>query len=140
MQCTTCQSDNVQRLSLIYEQGTHNIRTTGHTTGAGVGIGRGGLGFGGGSATTTTTGKSQTIAARKAAPPDKKKIGIPFAIAAVGLVLMPVMGTPVLLIALAIGGFLFWKYSQYNKNVYPPLYAAWEKSWLCNKCGAIYQQ
>jgi len=141
MQCTTCQSDNVQKLSLVYEQGTQNIRTSSHTTGGGVGFGRGGLGVGGGSATTTTTGRSQSIAAQRAAPPDKKKIGIPFTIAGAGLAIALIWGAiPIFLIALAVGGFLFWKFSQYNKNVYPPLYAEWQRSWLCNKCGTIYQQ
>ena len=139
MHCPTCQSDNVQKLSLVYEQGTQKIRTKGRTRGGGVGIGRGGLLAGAGSATTTTTGKSQSIAAEKAAPPDKKQMMLPVGIIAAGILI----GFKAVLVGLAlvaIGGFIFWKFHQYNKQVFPPLYAQWEKSWLCNRCGTIYTQ
>jgi hypothetical protein len=140
MQCKTCNSDNVQKLSVVYEQGTQNIKTKGRTMGSGVGVGRGGLGAEFGTATTTTTGKSQSIAAQKAAPPEKKKIAIPILLIAGGIIIMAAMNVLVGLVALAIGGFLFWKYFQYNKNTFPPLYDTWQQSWLCNKCGAIYMQ
>lgn len=137
MQCPACQSDNTQKLSLVYEQGTQNIRTTGRTYGGGGGIGRGGLGGGFGSATTTTTGKQQTIAAQKAAPPDKKKIILPIIIIAVGIFLFFQM-FPLGLLVTAGGGFLFWKFYRYNSDTFPPLYAQWEKSWVCNKCGTVF--
>lgn len=140
MQCTQCNSDNVQKLSVIYEQGTQNIRTTGRTVGSGAGIGRGGLGAGFGTATTTTTGKSQSIAAQKAAPPDKKKIIIPIALIAAGLIVLFAIHAFTGIALIAIGAFIFWKFTQYNNTTYPPLYAEWQRSWLCNKCGTIYAQ
>lgn len=140
MQCTTCNSDNVQKLSVVYEQGTQNIKTTGRTRGGGVGFGGGGLGAGLGLARTTTKGTSQSIAAQKAAPPEKKKIAIPIMLIIGGLIAMGAIHMIVGLIMLAIGGFLFWKFSQYNKQNYPPLYSEWQNSWLCNKCGAVFVQ
>lgn len=133
MQCTQCNSDNVQRLSLVYEQGTQNISATSRTTtsyGFGQGFSRG---------TTTTTGKSQSITAMKAAPPNKKKIIIPIVLIVAGLFLMK-QGELWALIISAVGGFLFYFYFKYNRNVYPRLYADWENSWLCNRCGTIYLQ
>jgi hypothetical protein len=125
----------------VYEQGTQHIKTRGRTYGSGVGFGRGSLMGGFGSATTTTTGKSQSIAAKKAAPPAKRPIILAIGILAVGLVaLFGFQAVLFGLILLAVGSFLFWKFYQYNKDTFPPLYAAWEKSWLCNKCGAVYVQ
>jgi hypothetical protein len=141
MQCKSCGSDNVQKLSLVYEQGTQNIKTTGRTYGSGVGVGRGGIGAGFGSARTTTTGKSQSLAAKKAAPPEKKPIALAIGVIVIGLfIAIAIDAVAVGLIAVAIGGFLFWTFYRYNKNTFPPLYAEWDKSWLCNKCGAVYVQ
>lgn len=143
MQCTQCNSDNVQKLSLVYEQGTQNIQTTGHTTGAGVGFGSGGLGAAFGSARTTTAGKSQSITAQKAAPPNKKPLILQVVLTIVGILLLMadfkggwaiVLGWGLI----ATGGFMIWKSYQYNKNTYPPLYAEWQRSWFCNKCGSIF--
>lgn len=143
MQCTRCNSDNVQRLEVIYEHGTQNIKTKGRTSGSAVGFGGGGLGVGFGSATTTTTGTSQSLMAKKAAPPAKKPIAAPILLILIGLFAMingsgpfPIVG----FILAGIGGFLFWKYSQYNKQTYPPLFATWQASWLCNKCGTIFAE
>lgn len=144
MQCTRCNSDNVQRLEVVYEQGTQNIKTTGRTTGSGVGFGNGGIGVGLGSATTTTTGTSQSLMAKKAAPPTKKPIAVPIVLIIIGLISLMMTGAGFFILAgialIGLGGFLFWKYSQYNKLTYPPLFATWQSSWLCNKCGTIFAE
>ncbi|AYL96693.1 hypothetical protein [Mucilaginibacter celer] len=75
----------------------------------------------------------------KAAPPNKKKIIIPIVLIVIGLFLMK-QGELWALVIAGFGGYLFYAYFNYNRNVYPRLYADWEKSWLCNKCGAIYLQ
>lgn len=145
MQCTQCNSDNVQKLSLVYEQGTQNIQTTGYTTGSGVGVGSGGLGVGFGSTRTTTTGKSQSIVAQKAAPPDKKSLVLPIVMVIGGIffLMASFKGGWAIVLGwglIAAGGFMIWKGYQYNKNTYPPLYTEWQRSWFCNKCGSIFMQ
>lgn len=135
MQCTQCNSDNTQRLSVIYQSGTQNISTTSRTYGGG-----GGSGFGLGAATTTTSGTAQSYLATKAAPPPKKSYK---------MLLLIVPGIAIgafaenMLIAAIIGGFgafLCYKSYRYNKDVYPGLRAIWLKSWHCNKCGTIYSE
>ncbi|MBI4999023.1 MAG: hypothetical protein HZC22_19395 [Rhodocyclales bacterium] len=137
MECPQCKSDNTQRLEVIYENGTQDIKTTSSTVGAGF-SGRGGLGV----ANTTTTGKSQSMAAQKAAPPERRfSVGGLVAIV-IGLFFVFVIGGGAIVIGalcVAGGGYLMNKAMQYNKNVWPGLYQTWQASWYCQKCGTIYQ-
>jgi hypothetical protein len=85
--CPTCKSDNIQRLSVIYEGGLSHIDT--ESSGTVAGVGRGGVGAG--AVALTTTGTSQTAASKRAAPPEKKNyvgplMGI-FIAAFIGMVL-----------------------------------------------------
>lgn len=143
--CPQCSSDNVQRLEVVYEQGTQNINTTSHSVGGGGGIGGGGFGGGLGSATTRTSGTAQTSAAKKAAPPAKKGtvsvlIGLLIVGAVIGAMFDHFIGLSIFL-GLGFWGFtIFKKNSAYNNNVHPGLYQQWLKSWMCNKCGNIYEQ
>ena len=133
MNCPQCKSDNVQRLSVIYEGGTQKINTTSSSFGSGV-SNRGGFGLG--TATTRTQGTAQTKAAEKAAPPKKKNYALAVVLIVLGLFLTT---QSVIFILLAgLGGYLAYKANAYNKETYPPLYSTWEKSWQCNKCGEIY--
>lgn len=133
MNCPQCKSDNVQKLSVIYDAGTHKINTTSSTFGSGVGN-RGGFGIG--TATTRTQGTSQTKAAEKAAPPKKKNYMWAAIIIAVGLFLS--IESIAFILVLPIGGYLAYRAYTYNSVNYPPLFSAWEKQWMCNKCGEIY--
>ena len=72
MKCTNCTSENTQRLEVLYKIGTQNIATTSNSAGAGIG---GGFGFGG--VRTSTSGKSQSLLASEAAPPEKQKLTMP---------------------------------------------------------------
>lgn len=132
MQCPKCNSDNTQRLSVIYQSGTQHISTTSRTYGGG-----GGSGFGVGGASTTTSGTSQSYLASKAAPPKKKPLALAIGIIVVGFLAFYVQFLLALLI-LAAGGFLAYKAFRYNKEVYPGLRQEWQRSWHCNKCGTIY--
>jgi len=133
MQCTECNSDNVQKLSLVYEQGTQNINATSST------ITNHGFGQGFSTGTTRTSGTTQSITAQRAAPPAKKKIIIPIVAIVAGFVLAKYGELWGLLVSV-VGGIYFYTSFLYNRNVYPRLYANWQNSWLCNKCGAIYMQ
>ena len=139
MQCPICNSDNTQRLEVVYHGGTQDINTTGATIGGAHG---GGL-FGWGGAVTKTTGQSQSILAQRAAPPMKMeyKRGIIFSSA--GFLTLAVGSTTGAMLAgaaiLATGCYFIFTAFQFNAKQLPGLYQHWQKSWLCNKCGEIYK-
>lgn len=140
MQCVKCNSDNVQKLSVIFQSGTQNINTTSRTFGSGIGFGNGGGLLGVGSASTKTTGQSQSHLAGIASPPKKKKYDIPLLIiffAIVALVANIISGAFFILPLVAAVLFGYRAY-QYNKTQWPPKYQEWSNSWHCNKCGVIY--
>ena len=139
MQCPKCSSDNTQRLEVIFESGTQQIRTVSNTVGGGGAYGGGP--FGGG-AVTSTSGTQQTASAQKASPPTKKSYVGPILLA---IVSVPVVFNPSLeyfLFAAPAMGLAYWLWrraSDYNTNVWPGLKKIWSESWMCNKCGNIYQ-
>ena len=139
MQCPKCSSDNTQRLEVVYESGTQQIRTMSNTVGGGGAYGGGPFG---GAAVTSTSGTQQTASAQKAAPPTKKSY--------IGPVLLSVISFPVLFnpsveyfvfaaACTALAVWLWRRASDYNTNVWPGLKKLWLESWMCNKCGNIYQ-
>lgn len=127
MQCTRCQSNNTQHLQVIYEAGTQVINTTSRTT----------EGLGG----TSAHGISRSIAAKKAAPPPKNRLykaGIVLLIIAlIAFYFQFALFFTILL--LAIGTTLCVFSYKYNTEKWPPIYKVWEGSWMCGKCGNIYQ-
>lgn len=136
MQCVKCNSDNVQKLSVIFQSGTHQINTRSNTVGGGAGFG----GFLGGGASTRTTGQQQSHLAGIASPPKKKKYDIPFIIlflATVALVANLISGAFFILPLLA-AVLLSYRAYTYNKTQWPSKYQEWSNSWHCNKCGVIY--
>lgn len=140
MQCPQCKSDNVQKLSIIYESGTHQINTTSHTIGGGIGSTSGGVG----TANTHTTGQSQSLLAQKSAPPKKKSLGLAILVLFVGVIfLFMAMGgsnssSKVFIASIPVSLFLGFRAFKYNREVYPGEYQNWLKMWHCHKCGAIY--
>ena len=135
MQCDKCNSDNTQRLEVVFENGTSNINTRSHSAGAGIG---GSFGVGG--VTTKTSGVSQTMQGEKAAPPSKK----PFKWAVISIIAgwLFLSGSGGMLaigaLLIATGAYFIYAAFNYNKNDWPPLYKYWQECWLCNKCGTIY--
>jgi hypothetical protein len=138
MQCTKCNSDNTQRLTVVYEHGTQNINTTGHS--AGVGDVAGSLGFGG--VRTKTRGTSKTTMAQKASPPEKKPMKAGVILAIIGFFCFSGHGNMKIIAAvlMAVGAYNIYRAISYNSNKWPELYRYWSNSWLCNKCGTIYHQ
>lgn len=142
MNCTNCNSDNTQRLEVIFEGGTQHINTTSNTAGGGLMTG-GGAGFG---AKTTTQGTSMSAAAQKAAPPMRKSFKASIIIILIGLFwtylntinhfdfISAIIGIAVV----AGGGYLGYKSFKYNSEVHPGLYNYWLNSWMCQKCGTIF--
>lgn len=139
MQCTKCESDNVQSLSVIYESGTQQINTKSFTSGGGLGLSGGGLGAGIGGGRTKTSGTQQSQLAAKAAPPKKKSFSATIIIILIGIIAIYFeLPTIILLLAIMIGGFLGYRAFKYNKEEYPSKYQTWVNSWHCNKCGTIF--
>lgn len=130
MLCPQCQSDNIQRLEVIYEGGTQNISASSVTGGVG---GRAGLG-----AVTSTSGQSQSVLAKKLSPPAKKQVGrllllFPFVILAF------MIDTVVGCVAIAAIVLFMFTNSTYNNKEWPALYQEWIKQWYCNKCGSVFK-
>lgn len=131
MFCKQCDSPDVQKLSLVYENGLTFVDT--RTNGAGVGIGRGGLGVGVGSG--RTRGTQTTALSAKAAPPAKKKWG--GALALTLLMLLLVAFSAWFWIGVLLVGYLVVTNMQYNRNVWPGLMSRWDAAYMCGRCGAI---
>jgi hypothetical protein len=140
MQCSKCNSENTQRLEVIYEGGTNivNLSTSG--------VGLGGDGFGVGSA--TTSGVTQSTLASKSSPPIQQKIsfiGNCF-LWILGITLLPGLGGTggsfvVGLISLSFLIYLgrsTYKKRKFNSDIWPQLYQDWKNSWMCHKCGHIF--
>ena len=141
MQCKSCGSENTQRLSVAYQNGTSTINTRSNSVG--VGVGSGGLGLG--SATTTTSGTSTSLLAARAAPPPKKRYRSAFIIpVAIWIVAMffgkSFTGTALNVIAYAVLAFFLFRAYQFNSQKWPQLYRHWQSMWICQKCGLTYSQ
>ena len=148
MKCPKCESENTQRLEVAFHSGTQNISTTSNT--AGVGIGSGGrIGFGGG--VTTTSGQSQSVLAAACAPPVKKSYKLPLLGVLFGLLSGFVyfsrgdlaaifMGLATVSVISGVSGYVLYSRFQFNSKDWPKIYQHWAQSWICHKCGGIYQQ
>lgn len=141
-ECPACHSENTNKLSMTYEAGLSNIKT--RTTGLGVGVGRGGIGLGIGGG--KTKGTTQTQESQRAAPPPKKRFIKPLAlILIITVVVSLVVGKnhilqPVISIVwlLSSVGWIAWAV-YYNTKQWPALKLIWDKSFICNRCGQVFQ-
>lgn len=137
MICSKCNSENTQRIEVIYSHGANYIKTRDSSTG--IGFIRGGIGVG--ARKSITQGLMSSKLARIVSPPKKKNFKLPIFLIVIGLFLL---SSPMgLNKALGGGGVLLsvilvYKNEKYNSNVLPGLYSIWQNSWLCNKCGEIY--
>jgi hypothetical protein len=151
LRCPSCNSTDLKRLSIAYQEGRFSVNTNSRLRGVVVGasgpdvvIGRG-----------TTRGVQQSDLSRKLSPPTKwsyrKLILWSITISLVALVVYvrsvmsqpgPASTLPVTLyaitfpIVLAILLALVWRH---NHSVYERLYANWDRSFICQRCGAVSQ-
>lgn len=135
LQCPSCQSDNVTRLEVLYQQGmtqethqTKQFQQRGHhrhVTGQGE-----------------TTVVAQSELSKKAAPPEKAQWGIYLLIPLVGMLFgaIPIAGIVLWLGTVALAIWLIRKVMRHNKEVWPGQMAKWQKSWMCNRCGAVFEK
>ena len=133
--CPHCQSENVMRKSVVYEQGA----TTGTSKGKGFGIGLNGN-------VTLMTGKttntSITSLATRCAPP-KKPMNMLIYGALLGLVIGAAADA---LIFKNFGTIVFagivyfsWKYNKKIQTQWHSEMAEWEKEYICMRCGYEYK-
>ncbi len=142
MVCQNCASLDLQKLSLVFEYGLSHIATS--TGGVGVGVGMGGIGVGVGGG--NTRGTQVSAIALRAAPPKQRTTT-----AAVWMVLCAIIAVfcfisrsetaatyGVFFLAAAAGAFFMLRSTtQYNRDVWPGLWQAWDRSYLCLRCGTM---
>ena len=138
MQCNQCGSTHTQRLQMTYEGGTQLISTRSHTgdmldlsdslrlTGH----------------VTTTSGVSSSVLAQRAAPPVKRKLTTMLIVTLVGFGLF--RGSEdyntIGFLMMLFGAYKVFDAIRFNSRRWPALYQHWQDSWLCHKCGHVYQQ
>lgn len=129
--CPNCESGNVQSYQVAFESGLSDV----NTKSSGFSFGGAGLNFGSGK----TKGTSQTAMSQKTAPPRKFSYIRPFII---GLIVAFVTSffirepafLPNIVFVAVTGGLVYRAYS-FNSKQWPELRQAWEKSFICHKCG-----
>ena len=141
LHCPQCRSAEVRRLSLVYRAGTSEVQTRSGT----IGMGATGAGLGAGFASTVTQGTHQSLLAIDTAPPQKKSVPLAFFLLALGLLMIAagVSGEGVAFLVLgpllSIIGWWYLKAARTFNKKYPQLLARWEASFLCMRCGRVFQ-
>ena len=151
MECLVCQSTNLVKVSLAYEQGLSEYK--GQSRSRGMSLGNAGLGLWGGR--TKSTGTFQTRLSARLSPPTKwsywtiVKVWFAGLIVAwfVGIALAPAnaykakeftrefaWAMDAYVAALVFFGWLVWRY---NRRVFPVRRRIWDGSFLCRRCGEI---
>ena len=104
MICSSCESPQITKLSLIFDSGTAHTSST--TTGTGVGFAGGRMGVGVGVGRTKATTMSTT--AMRAAPPAKKSIRLWWLVVLIGFFTLGIHGVGFVL-AIALMGLGGWR-------------------------------
>ena len=154
LRCPKCNSTDLKKVSLAYEEGL--FRSEGRTRLRAVAVGSGGPDLVVGRATTRGTEKSAL--SKKLTPPVKwsylKVIGwsvlvflfagwLVFYVNTVTTNATRVLSAPLTAFALISGAvfvlllFVVWKHNHSN---YQTQYAQWDKSFICERCGTVSQQ
>ena len=148
MECAVCQSTNLVKVSLAYEQGLSAYK--GRSRSHGLSLGTGGLGLWGGSA--KTTGTFQTRLSARLSPPTKWSYWKTFKWWLPGFIILWFVGIAVeenapsakefiRLFNWGMDGyagalvFLWWFIWRYNHRVFPAQYTRWDRSFMCRRCG-----
>jgi hypothetical protein len=142
--CPKCTSGEVRKLSMIYNEGLSIINTRTQSSAAGIGFSGGGVGFGSSHGSAHTTGRQQTALSKQASPPAKKHTilwggaSVIMAIWTLTSFFPITFGSFILLGLTALGVRLTLKAWQFNRDEYPDMYAKWEQSFMCNRCGEVF--
>jgi hypothetical protein len=152
LRCPKCNSNNLKKVSLAYQEGTYHINTRGRMRG---------LRFAGGGpdilvGRTTTGGSQQSALSKRLSPPSKwsyVKLVLWSGVATfIALILyvqhvmsssVPASSLPVRLylifapvvLLLLVG--IVWRH---NGSTYEQKYAQWNESFVCGRCGTVSKQ
>lgn len=141
LKCKSCNSDNIRKLSIIYESGTANF--DGKASGSGSTLGTFGVGLN--SYSSTFNGSSMSLLAEKASPPMKFRYFLVLKNLLIFMFIGIVLGNIYDFVESFVNFFYFFFVIVYvlgwiyNKYVYKPEKIIWDKSFMCLKCGEIFQ-
>lgn len=131
--CENCGADAYRKLSVIHAGGLSVTQNTsvgvGLTLGGSIGLGK-----------AKTAGTSQTVLSAKAAPPKERRLS---AWALLGILLglgWTAGGADYValgVLTLAGTGYYIFRTVKYNKDEFPKLYARWDRSYMCERCGTV---
>ncbi len=153
MQCPNCKSEDLIKLSLVNSGGLSDINT--RSRGHGLALGDNGVAFG--FSTFNTTGASQSRLSKLANRPHKKPYWVVLLGWFLGLLIVgwllgyftAISHAPEArfeqqfrwftyiyscFAALALGAF--WRY---NHRIFPRRLQLWNRSFMCGRCGKIFQ-
>jgi hypothetical protein len=152
MECPRCTSTEFTKLSLLYEQGSSTFHA--RSSGLGLAIGTGGADLVLGQA--RTKGKIQTRLSNKVSPPRKWSYWKTVVGGLIGLLVLEfILGY--VHTFLGYGGnfeqqlsWIGWSYFGflvfllglavwYNSRVFPKRYHAWDRSFMCRRCGRVVE-
>lgn len=154
LHCPNCNSTDLKKVSLAYQEGLQRVSTRTRLRGVVVGtdgpdvvVGR-----------ATTKGTQQTEISKALTPPKKwsylKLFGRwVLAFLSVGWIVFyvntitknssSVSSVPLTVYTVLAGGVfvaLFLIHWKHNHSSYPQQYAKWDRSFICERCGAVSQQ
>ncbi len=153
MQCPRCKSEDPVKLTMVHAAGLSNVkaRSRGHAWA----LGDGGLllGFG----NSEAIGTSQSKLSKIAEPPHKKRYRYVIGAWLIGLV----MAGPIIdafnayavnpdavlrhdfltfaYISLAVVALIVAAFWSFNRTVFPRRHEIWNRSFMCPRCGEIFQ-
>lgn len=142
--CPKCHSDDVKKVSLLFESGTQRIQASSLHLAGGI--------FAPDVATTTTTGTQQSQLARRLAPPTARPTVTPII---VSIFVGPILGFALefaagpdamagylwlvpAAVCFAIGALVGIKNARWNTNELPDLHDKWSRQCLCQRCGYLF--
>jgi hypothetical protein len=152
LHCPKCNSNNLKKASLAYQEGTYHIDSRSRMRGLLFAAGGPGILVG----NTSTRGSQQSALSKRLSPPTKwsyvKLVGWSGVVTVIALVLyvQHVMASPAsasslpvklyvvfapLVLFLLVG--IVWRH---NHSAYEQKYAQWNDSYICERCGTVFEQ
>lgn len=123
LNCPCCHSENTQRVSIAYANGTKSISAT--TIGVGAFAG--------------TNGTSQSLAAANLAPPKPQGVGVLSALLWIlALFLATKVGIWAIVAAFVIQLVLVWHAMKSNDDCAKYITETWNHLQVCNRCGNVW--